>query len=95
LNHAILRLGQKAPSILSVDDHSRHAEYQWWAGTDRFGNYLWRANAEGVDRTRKTDKVLPRYCDGEGSDIFILCGVEDLADPEQDGARKQYPPAEN
>ncbi|MBV7338337.1 hypothetical protein KFU94_60945 [Chloroflexi bacterium TSY] len=28
--------------------------------------------------TRKTDKGLPRYRDGEESDIFILSGAEDL-----------------
>jgi hypothetical protein len=34
------------------------------------------ANAEGVDRTRKTDKGLPHYCDGEGSEVFILSGAD-------------------
>jgi hypothetical protein len=28
--------------------------------------------------TRKTDKGLPKYRDGEGSDVFILSGAEDL-----------------
>jgi hypothetical protein len=28
--------------------------------------------------TRKTDKGLPRYCDAEVSDVFILSGAEDL-----------------
>ena len=28
--------------------------------------------------TRKTDKGLPRYLDGEESDVFILSGAEDL-----------------
>ncbi len=28
--------------------------------------------------TRKTDKGLPRYCDEEESDVFILAGAEDL-----------------
>jgi hypothetical protein len=28
--------------------------------------------------TRKTDKGLPRYCDVDESDVFILSGVEDL-----------------
>ncbi|HEY6315369.1 MAG TPA: SpvB/TcaC N-terminal domain-containing protein [Streptosporangiaceae bacterium] len=28
--------------------------------------------------TRKTDKGLPRYCDSEESDVFILAGAEDL-----------------
>jgi hypothetical protein len=27
---------------------------------------------------RKTDKGLPRYCDVDESDVFILSGVEDL-----------------
>jgi hypothetical protein len=29
-----------------------------------------------VDRTRKTDKGLPHYCDGEGSGVFILSGAD-------------------
>jgi len=28
--------------------------------------------------TRKTDRGLPRYCDSEESDVFILAGAEDL-----------------
>ena len=28
--------------------------------------------------TRKTDKGLPQYCDGDESDVFILAGAEDL-----------------
>jgi hypothetical protein len=28
--------------------------------------------------THKTDKGLPRYCDVDESDVFILSGVEDL-----------------
>jgi hypothetical protein len=40
--------------------------------------------------TRKTDNGLPRYCDGDESDVFILAGAEDLV-PVLDGtgARKQ------
>jgi hypothetical protein len=29
-----------------------------------------------VDRTRKTNKGLPRYCDGKGPDVFILSGAD-------------------
>lgn len=28
--------------------------------------------------TNKTDKGLPRYCDGDESEVFILAGAEDL-----------------
>ena len=28
--------------------------------------------------TRKTDKGLPLYCDGDESDVFILASAEDL-----------------
>jgi RHS repeat-associated protein len=28
--------------------------------------------------TRKTDKGLPRYCDGDESDVFVLAGQDDL-----------------
>ena len=52
--------------------------------------------------TRKTDKGLPRYEDGEESDVFILSGAEDLvpvlqsgnfAEVERDGYRiRQYRP---
>ncbi|MFL5268743.1 MAG: SpvB/TcaC N-terminal domain-containing protein [Stellaceae bacterium] len=53
--------------------------YWWWGSTHRFGNYLWLANAEGLDRSaRKIDKGPPRYCDDEESDVFILSGAEDL-----------------
>jgi RHS repeat-associated protein len=39
--------------------------------------------------TRKTDKGLPRYCDGEESDVFILAGAEDLVPVlDQTGARQ-------
>ena len=39
--------------------------------------------------TRKTDKGLPRYCDGDESDVFLMAGQDDLVpvlDP--DGTRK-------
>jgi hypothetical protein len=35
--------------------------------------------------TRKTDKGLPLYCDGDESDVFILAGTEDLV-PVLDGS---------
>jgi len=39
--------------------------------------------------TRKTDKGLPRYCDADESDVFILAGADDLVPVlDQAGARK-------
>ena len=35
--------------------------------------------------TRKTDKGLPRYCDADESDVFLISGAEDLV-PVLDGA---------
>src|SRR5258708_25462240 len=39
--------------------------------------------------TRKTDKGLPRYCDDDESDVFILAGADDLVPVlNPDGSRK-------
>jgi RHS repeat-associated protein len=44
--------------------------------------------------SRKTDKGLPRYADGEESDVFVLSGAEDLV-PLLDGAGKRLRRTEN
>ncbi|UIE37907.1 SpvB/TcaC N-terminal domain-containing protein [Leptodesmis sichuanensis] len=49
--------------------------YDSGAGNGVFG-LGWNLSVPSV--TRKTDKGLPRYFDGEDSDVFILSGVEDL-----------------
>src|SRR5579864_9552256 len=41
--------------------------------------------------TRKTDKGLPRYCDGEESDVFILAGAEDLVPIPIPAGQKPWP----
>jgi RHS repeat-associated protein len=60
--------------------------YDSGAGNGPFG-FGWHLDAPAI--TRKTDKGLPRYCDGDESDVFILAGAEDLV-PILDatGARK-------
>jgi RHS repeat-associated protein len=49
--------------------------YDSGAGNGPFG-FGWDVALPSV--TRKTDKGLPRYCDGDESDVFILSGAEDL-----------------
>jgi hypothetical protein len=49
--------------------------YDSGAGNGVFG-LGWNLSVPSV--TRKTDKGLPRYFDGEDSDVFILSGAEDL-----------------
>ncbi len=49
--------------------------YDSGAGNGAFG-LGWNLSVPSV--TRKTDKGLPRYFDGEDSDVFILSGAEDL-----------------
>lgn len=59
--------------------------YDSGAGNGPFG-FGWRFSLPSI--TRKTDKGLPQYRDGEESDVFILSGAEDLVpvlDP--DGSR--------
>ena len=74
--------------------------YDSGAGNGIFG-LGWNLSLPSI--TRKTDKGLPRYCDGEESDVFILSGAEDLvpilnaegqiADTERDGYQiRQYRP---
>jgi hypothetical protein len=61
--------------------------YDSGTGNVPFG-FGWNLGAAAI--TRKTDKGLPRYCNGEESDVFILSGAEHLV-PILDvtGARKQ------
>ena len=49
--------------------------YDSGAGNGPFG-FGWSLPVPSI--TRKTDKGLPRYCDGDESDVFILSGAEDL-----------------
>ena len=49
--------------------------YDSGSGNGVFG-LGWNLSVPSV--TRKTDKGLPRYFDGEDSDVFILSGAEDL-----------------
>jgi RHS repeat-associated protein len=49
--------------------------YNSGAGNGPFG-LGWGLSLPAI--TRKTDKGLPRYLDGEASDVFILSGAEDL-----------------
>jgi RHS repeat-associated protein len=49
--------------------------YDSGAGNGSFG-FGWRLEIPAI--TRKTDKGLPLYCDGDESDLFILAGAEDL-----------------
>jgi RHS repeat-associated protein len=49
--------------------------YDSGAGNGPFG-IGWNLSLPAI--TRKTDKGLPRYLDGEESDVFVLSGAEDL-----------------
>jgi len=49
--------------------------YDSGSGNGPFG-FGWTSGVHAI--TRKTDKGLPRYLDGEESDVFILAGAEDL-----------------
>jgi RHS repeat-associated protein len=49
--------------------------YDSGAGNGPFG-FGWNLSLPSI--TRKTDKGLPQYFDGEESDIFIISGAEDL-----------------
>lgn len=61
--------------------------YDSGAGNGPFG-LGWQLSAPAI--TRKTDKGLPRYADGEDSDVFVLSGAEDLVPlrvPDGEGTR--------
>jgi RHS repeat-associated protein len=63
--------------------------YDSGAGNGPFG-FGWTLSLPQI--TRKTDKGLPRYRDGEESDVFILSGAEDLVPVLQpDGKRFEDP----
>jgi hypothetical protein len=49
--------------------------YDSGAGNGAFG-FGWSLSLPAI--TRKTDKGLPRYADGEESDVFVVSGSEDL-----------------
>ena len=49
--------------------------YDSGAGNGPFG-FGWQLSIPAL--SRKTDKGLPRYQDGAGSDVFLLSGAEDL-----------------
>src|SRR5215831_2241358 len=49
--------------------------YDSGSGNGPFG-FGWSLGLPAI--TRKTDKGLPRYCDDEESDVYILSGAEDL-----------------
>ena len=69
--------------------------YDSGAGNGPFG-FGWSIELPAI--ARKTDKGLPRYRDGEESDVFVLSGAEDLvpaaaADLPRDGYRvRRYRP---
>src|SRR5262245_5911689 len=56
--------------------------YDSGAGNSPFG-FGWHLGLPSI--TRKTDKGLPQYRDGEESDVFILSGAEDLVPVLLDG----------
>lgn len=64
--------------------------YDSGSGNGPFG-FGWSLNLPAI--TRKTDKGLPQYCDGDESDVYIFAGAEDLV-PVLDthGERKQLLP---
>jgi RHS repeat-associated protein len=49
--------------------------YDSASGNGPFG-FGWHINLPAI--TRKTDKGLPRYCDSDESDVFLISGAEDL-----------------
>ena len=64
--------------------------YDSGAGNGPFG-FGWHLSLPAI--TRKTEKGLPQYLDGEESDVFILSGAEDLAPLlEQTGPRAEWQP---
>jgi hypothetical protein len=59
--------------------------YDSGAGNGPFG-FGWSLSLPAI--RRKTDKGLPRYCDADESDVYILSGAEDLVPTLQpDGTR--------
>jgi RHS repeat-associated protein len=68
-----------------------HLSYDSASGNGPFG-FGWSLGLPAI--TRKTDKGLPLYCDGEESDVFILAGSEDLV-PVRDPAGGRLSHARN
>lgn len=65
--------------------------YDSGSGNGPFG-FGWNLDLPVI--RRKTDKGLPRYCDGDESDVFILSGSEDLVPIlDSTGARQTIPRA--
>ena len=63
--------------------------YDSSSGNGPFG-FGWKLSLPSI--TRKTDKGLPQYQDGNESDVFILAGVEDLVPLlDESGARVKTP----
>jgi len=60
--------------------------YDSGAGNGTFG-FGWSLGLPAI--TRKTDKGLPRYLDGDESDVFLISGAEDLV-PVLDGTGRRW-----
>ena len=63
--------------------------YDSGAGNGPFG-FGWNLSLPAI--TRKTDKGLPQYLDGQESDVFILSGAEDLVPILTQNAQGQWVP---
>ncbi|GAA3788795.1 SpvB/TcaC N-terminal domain-containing protein [Streptomyces phyllanthi] len=82
-----LQIPVPAPRGRSGFGPSLVLSYDSGAGNGPFG-LGWSLGLAAV--TRKTDKGLPRYCDGEESDVFLLSGSEDLVPVLDEGPDKQW-----
>ncbi|WP_229426933.1 SpvB/TcaC N-terminal domain-containing protein [Massilia atriviolacea] len=60
--------------------------YDSGSGNSAFG-FGWNLSLSSI--TRKTSKGLPRYDDGDESDVFILAGAEDLVPVLEPGGERQ------
>ena len=91
--------GPAAAEPGTVRLHARlQLAYDSGSGNGPFG-FGWSLGLPAI--TRKTDKGLPLYCDGDESDVFILAGAEDLVpvldpagdrtDANPDGVRRTVP----